>query len=121
MMVVSHISKVISIHEYVLRSGADEKEFEQVLREVQASDLLQLPGLEKYYFVKGIRGSHCGNYAAVWIYESQEAWEKLWGSIDQPCRACDYPENWKIWEEGMLAPFLDRDPDKITYTAYESL
>lgn len=113
--------KIISIHEYVLRTAVDEKQFENVLREAQESDLLQMPGLLEFYFVKGIKGLRRGYYAAVWIYESREAWEKLWGPLEQPRQKQDYPKNWMMWEERILAPFLATAPDRINYTAYETL
>jgi len=47
----------------------------------KARGLLRLPGLVEYYLVKGIRGFRHGLYAAVWIYESKEAWESLWEGL----------------------------------------
>ncbi len=111
--------KVISIHEYTLKPGVDEAQFERAIQKARDRGLLRLPGLVEYHFVKGIRGSRRGRYAAIWVYESKEAWENLWGPPDQPRREQDYPENWKVWENEVLAPFLDRDPDKIEFTAYE--
>ena len=112
---------VISVHEYVLRPSADEGAFECAIQEAERRGLLELPGLVEHRFLKGIRGARRGCYAAVWIYESKEAWEALWGPVDGPRSKDEYPENWLIWEDGVLAPFLDRDPDKIRYTSYECL
>ncbi len=81
--------------------------------------MLRLPGLVRHHFVKGIRGSRRGGYAAIWVYESKEAWEKLWGPVGQPREKQDYPESWKVWEDEVLAPFLSEEPDEIEYTAYE--
>ncbi|NIQ37269.1 MAG: hypothetical protein GTN81_01565 [Proteobacteria bacterium] len=111
--------KIISVHEYILKPGVDEKEFEQAIREAEKRDLLRLPGLVDHHFVKGIRGSRKGCYAAIWVYESREAWESLWGKADRPRRKEDYPGNWKIWEDEVLAPLLSQDPDRIAFTAYE--
>ena len=82
---------------------------------------MKLPGLVEYHFMKGIKGSRSGYYAAIWIYESREAWERIWGTPEHPIRKEGYPENWKIWEEEIVMPFLDREPDKIELTAYEEL
>ena len=29
--------------------------------------------------------------------------------------------DWKVWEDEVLVPLLDREPDTITYTDYEEL
>ena len=57
----------------------------------------------------------------MWVYEGKEAWEALWGPVDRPRSKDEYPEKWLIWEDEVLAPFLDRDPDTIRYTSYEGL
>jgi hypothetical protein len=115
------MSKIISIHEYALRPEVDERQFEQSLRKAQERGLLRLPELVGHYFIKGVKGSRRGSYAAIWIYESREAWERLWGSPDHPLRKQDYPAKWKVWEEEVLAPFLNQAPDRIVFTAYEEL
>jgi len=115
------VGKVVSIHEYCLKADADPAAFEQALRNARESRLLDLPGLSAFYFAKGIRGERTNQYVAVWIYESRDAWEKLWGPMDRPKSACEYPSNWLAWEEKVLAPFLDCEPDRITLTAYEEL
>lgn len=113
--------KVISIHKYALKHGVDEARFEAAIGKARESGLLRLPGMVDYHFVKGIRGRDRGHYAALWIYESREAWERLWGTLDHPHEKRDYPLNWKIWEDEVLAPFLDRDPDQIEFTAYQEV
>lgn len=115
------MSKIISIHEYTLIPGVDAKQFERAIQEAQHRGLLNLPGLVGHHFVKGVRGVRSGCYAAIWVYESRAAWEKLWGPLEQPHTKQDYPENWKVWEDEVLAPFLDQDPDTINYTAYEEI
>ena len=115
------MSRVISIHEYNLKPGVSERQFVNVILNAKERGLLHLPGLEDYYLVKGIRGFRNGFYAAVWIYESKEAWESLWGPIDKPRSKTDYPQNWKVWENEVLLPFLDQDPDKIKFTSYQEL
>jgi hypothetical protein len=115
------MSKVISIHEYILKPGVDEEKFERAILNSKQSGLLQLAGLVDYYLVKGIRGAREGLYAAVWVYESKEAWASLWGPIDKPLSKEDYPDNWKVWEDEVLVPFLVQDPDKIQFTSYQEL
>lgn len=115
------MSRVISIHEYVLKPDADERAFVFAIYKAQADGILQLPGLVAYHFLRGIKGVRQGGYTALWIYESREAWERLWGTSEHPRPKEEYPENWKIWEQEILAPFLIQDPDQITFTAYEEL
>jgi len=114
-------TRVISVHEYDLKPGSDPQAFERAVRRAEAIGLLELPGLLEHYLVKGRKGSRCDQYAAVWIYESRAAWERLWGPPDNPRTEQDYPENWKIWEQEILAPFLVNDPDAIRFTTYEEL
>lgn len=110
--------QVISIHEYELKPGAEDDRFERAFLEAEARGLFELPGLVEYHFVKGIRGTRKGGYAALWIYDSLEAWERLWGPSDQPISKENYPQKWSVWEDEILAPFLSREPDKISYTSY---
>ena len=113
--------KVISIHEYVLRPGVDAHQFENALRMAQGRGLFHLPGLVAYHFVKGIKGARQEQYTAIWIYESRQAWEALWGSVEHPRRKQEYPANWLVWEDDILTPLLTQEPDMITFTAYEEL
>lgn|SRR5574340_873592 len=111
--------RIFGIHEYVLKPGVDGKDFEQAIRHAEARGLFKLPGLVERYFLKGIKGERTGSYAAIWVFESRGAWEGLWGTPDQPLTKRDYPENWKVWENEVLTPFLDREPDAIAFTDYE--
>ena len=113
------MAKIISVHEYLLKPGISGKQFEETINKARKAGLLKLPGLSNFYFIKGIRGVRKNKYTAIWIYESLKAWENLWGSINQPKSKQDYPENWKIWEDEVLAPFLTSDPDEITFTSYQ--
>jgi heme-degrading monooxygenase HmoA len=115
------MARVVSIHEYELKPGINVEQFEQVLRDAEARGLLQLPGLVAHYLVKGTKGVRRGAYAAVWIYESREAWEHLWGTPEHPRLPQDYPDTWRVWEQDLLAPFLRDNPDAISFTAYEEL
>jgi len=115
------MARMISIHEYDLRPGSDPALFEQALRDAEARGLFELPGLTAHHFVKGVKGARTNAYAAVWIYESRDAWERLWGTLERPLAREQYPTNWQIWEEELLAPILTGDPDAIRFTAYEEL
>ena len=115
------MARVISIHEYELKRGSNPEQFEQIVREAEARGLFELPGLRSHHFVKGLKGTRRGAYAAVWVYESREAWEQLWGTEENPRGSAGYPEKWRIWEGELLAPILSGHPDAITFTAYEEL
>ena len=89
---------VVSVHEYTLDEGVGPAAFERAVAEAERRDLFDLPGLAEYRFLEGLRGENEGRYAALWTYESRAA-----------------------WEEELLAPLLDRDPDDIAFTSYEVL
>lgn len=60
--------------------------------------------------LKGIKGAQKDRYTAVWIYESLDAWTALWGPPDDPIEKPDYPENWKTWEDEVLASYRELEP-----------
>ena len=115
------MGKIVSVHEYVLRSGVAASEFEAAIRDAGRRRTLELAGLEQAYLLKGLRGRRRGEYAAVWVYQSLGAWEDLWGPVEQPHGRDRYPRNWRIWEDEVLEPYLAEEPDKIAYTAYTEL
>ena len=115
------MSKIISVHEYELRPGISGATFESAIKRSYYKGLLNLPGLIKIQFLRCIRSTRQIQYAAIWTYESKEAWENLWGKVDQPKLKHDYPDNWKIWEVEILAPLITCEPDRINYTAYEEV
>jgi hypothetical protein len=115
------MAKVISIHEYELKPEARDVDFERAVHDAERRGVLDLPGLVDHHFVKGLKGARRGAYAAIWIFESREAWERLWGTPEAPRPATDYPDNWKIWENVILAPFLTQDPDTIRFTSYQEV
>lgn len=115
------VSRVVSIHEYTLDAGVGPVAFERAVAEADRRGLFDLPGLVEYRFLEGLRGENEGRYAALWIYESREAWEELWGAPGAPVETDEYPERWLTWENELLAPLLDRDPDDIAFTSYEEL
>jgi hypothetical protein len=110
--------RIISVHQYKLKPDADPQSFEIAYRQAKTDGLFNLPGLVESYLVKGIRGERGGDYAAIWVYESQESWESLWGSVGSPLSPSDYPHTWSIWENEILNRFLDEHPDEIQFTSY---
>ena len=110
--------KVISVHEYKLKPGVDALAFEDAYRQAKADGLFYLPGLVEKYLVRGIKGQRRGAYATIWVYESREAWERLWGAVGSPVSQSDYPPGWLTWEKKILSQFLDEHPDKIRFTSY---
>jgi hypothetical protein len=113
------MGRVISIHEYQLKPGVSDALFEHAVVAARERGLLNLPGLIESRFLRRIRGSGGARYSAIWIYESKDAWEKLWGKIGHPSTKDRYPENWRIWENEVLARLLDRDPDRIEFSTNE--
>ncbi len=89
------MGRIVSVHEYDLKPGTSAEQFEHMLRDAEACGLLQLPGLAAHHFVNGVKGVRRGAYAAMWIYESREAWEQLWGTPAHPRLPQDYPDTWK--------------------------
>ena len=85
--------RMISIHEYDPRPGTGAERFQEAIRAAEARGLFQLPGLTAHHFVKGVKGARHGAYAAVWVYESREAWERLRGTVERPRERQEYPEN----------------------------
>lgn len=112
---------IVSVHHYELTDDAESEDFERSIAEAEERDLFALPGLVEYRFVRGIKGARKARYAAIWEYESREAWEALWGPIDDPFPKAEYPERWKTWEDELLDPLLAGDPDDIEFTAYEAV
>ena len=113
--------RVVSVHEYELRPGVDAADFERALGEAERRGLFDLPGLCGHHFLRGVKGAGRGAYAAVWIFESREAWESLWGAPEAPLPPSQYPPSRQVWENDILAPLLSQDPDTIRFTSYEEV
>lgn len=111
---------IISIHEYTLKPDVEAAAFERAVKRAREQGLLQIPGLSEFHFLKGVKGTRRGQYAALWVYESREAWESVWGPPERSKSKAEYPRNWQIWEDEVLAPYLVSDPDRIVFTAYET-
>ncbi len=115
------MGRIVSLHEYELKDSVRANQFEEAVSEAIRRGLFLLPGLEEYRFLKGLRGSRAGKYAALWVYRSQADWAALWGPVHRPIPKSRYPQPWREWEDVLLKPLLDREPDKINYTAYREL
>ena len=114
------MARVISLHEYELRPGVQAADFERALRDAEQRGLFDLPGLTEHCFLRGLKGARRDAYAALWVFESREAWERLWGRPEAPHPPSQYPAKWQVWEE-ILAPFLVQDPDTIRFTSYQAI
>jgi hypothetical protein len=112
---------VISIHEYELKPGVQPADFERALRDAARRGRFDLPGLAAHHFLRGLKGARRDAYAAIWIFESREAWERLWGPTHAPRPPSQYPAKWQVWENEILARFLVLEPDAIRFTSYEEI
>ena len=74
------MARMISVHEYELKPGTDPERFEQAIRDAEELGLFDLPGLLSHHFVKGVKGARRDAYAAIWVYESRDIGERLWGT-----------------------------------------
>jgi hypothetical protein len=110
---------IMSIHHYELAASTSEAEFREAVSEAERRGLFDLPGLVEYRFLRGLKGTRAGKYTALWTYESREAWERLWGPVENPVEKDQYPEPWRQWEDELLAPLVSGDPDAIDFTSYE--
>lgn len=115
------MARIVSVHEYELKPGVEPAEFERAVRNAEQRGLFDLPSLNDHYFLRGLKGGRRGSYAAIWIFESREAWEKLWGPPGAPLPPSQYPLKWQVWEKEILAPLLSQDPDTIRFTSYQEV
>lgn len=115
------MGRVFSVHEYELKPGVEGELFEAAFQRAAEEGLFKLPGLIKHVFLRGIKGGREQKYTAIWIYEDRAAWEHLWGPPGEPRPPHRYPGSWKRWELEFLAPFLQTEPDAISFTSYEEV
>jgi hypothetical protein len=115
------MGRVISLHEYELRAGVDGRAFEAALQTAEGRELFRIPGLQEHLFLRGVKGARRGAYAALWIYHSRAAWEKLWGPPEDPRPRSRDPAGWRAWEDEILKRFLVAAPEQVHFTAYEEL
>ena len=111
---------VVSVHHYELAESAAPSDFRDAVAEAVDRGLFEgVPGLVEHRIGRGIRGDRAGKFAAVWVYESREAWADVWGPAGDPVAKTEYPDDWLTWEDELLDPLLADDPDAIEYTSYE--
>ena len=60
------MARVISIHEYDLKPGADVTAFEQAVRDAERRGLFALAGLVEHHFLKGIKGTRRDSGSALY-------------------------------------------------------
>lgn len=113
------MGKMISIHHYRLKPSITIQDFEAAIHRARSLKLFDLPGLKEYRFLYGVKGAEKGRWAAEWTYSSRSAWEQLWGTASEPKMKHQYPEKWLRWEDDLLAPLLEEEPDAVRFTAYE--
>ncbi len=113
--------RVVSVHEYRLQRGVEPAEFEAAVGAARERGLFDLAGLVEVRLLRALRTTRRQTYAMLWIYESREAWEALWGPPGRPVPKGAYPGLWQEWENEVLTRFLDREPDTIEYAAYEQV
>lgn len=111
--------EILSLHEYMLRPIVLPDDFINAIRGAKDEGLLDLPEIHEHKLLFGVRGHRAGMFASLWSYSDRRNWESLWIPDGVPRSSENYPEMWRFWEESILRPFLDRDPDTIDFTAYE--
>ena len=115
------MARVISVHEYELPRGVLPAEFSAAIAAARERGLFEVPGLMAVRFARTLRTRRRQTYAAMWVYESREAWEALWTSSGQPVPMDARTGAWPGWENEILASLLEHEPNTISYTAYEEL
>jgi len=106
------VKTVYAIHEHDLRPSVNEKEYEAKVG--KAIEKLHVPGLLHAYHLKGFKGERQGKYAVLWIVASEESIIDNFGTPENP----KWPKDWLHYENDVLAPFLDRHPDRINFSDY---
>lgn len=111
--------KIISVHLYRLRPGVEPGALLAAARAAAKAGLFSLDGLEAWRFGAQVRGRLSCDACSIWVYSSQEAWQRLWGTAGSPVPPEEYPAAWRAWEKDYLAPLLDRPPDKIDFASFQ--
>lgn len=106
------MSRIYAIHEYELKRGVMSNEFESAIVNKLAN--LHMTGLVSKHLLRGYKGERKGKYAVLWIFESQEALEKLFGTETRPLPE---PPDF-VGYENFIAKYIDREPMQITFTDY---
>ena len=110
--------RVISVREYELRPDAPPAEFGAAVQKARDDNLLDLPGLEDYFLLRGIKGARARREPSGSTRAALP--EKPCGG-DDPIGKSEYPESWTTWEDEVLALYLSDDPDAIRCTSCREL
>lgn len=103
---------VFALHEHELKPGCNHELYVQEVGAVLGK--MQVPGLLHAYHLKCFKGTRAGRYAVLWIFESQQAIEDNFGTLDKP----RWPADWLFYENEILAKYLICHPDKIRFADY---
>ena len=107
--------RVVAVHELELRRDADRAEFERVVRREIAGLGRHMPGLVERRFLIGYKAARKGEYAMLWVFETADALEALFGTESDPRPG---PEAFRRYEAA-IGPYLAAPrPDLIRYTDY---
>lgn len=106
---------IYAVHEHELKPGVDGAEYEHAVATAIAS--LKIPGLLSAYHLHGVGGVRAKRYAVLWIFASEAALVENFGTLDDR----RMPPDWAVYENEVLAQYLDRHPDTIEYTDYRPL
>ncbi len=106
---------IYAIHEHELKTGTDIAQYERDVAAALAR--MKVPGLLHALHLKGIGGERSGRYGVLWVFENEDALAQNFGGPNER----KWPPDWLHYENVVLAPYLDRHPDTITYTDYRSL
>ena len=113
------MARVISVHEYELKP-ASRKPLSSAPCMTPNAAVSSTSRAHRPPFPSRPEGSTARAYTAIWIFESREAWERLWGTVEAPRPPSEYPELENLGDR-ILASFLTQDPDTIRFTSYEEV
>jgi hypothetical protein len=107
--------RIVAVHELDLKPGADRAAFERVVRRETADLARHMPGLVERRFLIGLKAARKGEYAMLWVFESQAALEALFGTESDPRSGPDA----FVRYEAAIGPYLAAArPDLIRFTDY---
>jgi hypothetical protein len=112
------MARIVAVHELDLKPGVDRAEFEWVVREATVGLEREMPGLQQRLFLRGYKAARKGEYAMLWVFESRDALEAMFGTEDDPKPG---PEAF-VRYEAAIGPYLAAArPDLIRFTDYEEI
>lgn len=112
------MARIVAVHHLDLKPGVDRAAFEALVGREIADLGLAMPGLVERRFLVGIKSARTGAYAMLWVFESRQALEGLFGTEADPRPGP--PEFLRY--EAAIAPYLVAPtPDQIEFTDYLEL